>query len=115
MRELKFRAWDERTKEMVYSKPMPDFGFWKWVAYDSDTVSMQFTGLLDKNGKEIYEGDILKGTRYGSECYEAVKWVCGYDGDHWPVAGFAFELDELAGTEVIGNIYENPELLTNKS
>lgn len=56
-RIIKFRCWSDG--EMTTSENMPDMGFWKFVAYDSRSIVMQFTGLVDKNGKEIYEGDIV--------------------------------------------------------
>lgn len=106
MREIKFRARDTEGK-WIYSKPMPDMGFWKWVQYDDTTISNEWTGLLDCNGREIYEGDIVKS--YGFYNTE-VKWhetnqsLVGYTGGFHLVAN----PDKL---EVIGNIYENPELL----
>jgi uncharacterized phage protein (TIGR01671 family) len=75
---------------------------------------MQFTGLLDKNGKEIYEADIIKTTtdklmaitwseRFASFCIERDGWAF----QHW--FGEAMEANEC---EIIGNIHESPELLT---
>ena len=78
----------------------------------------QFTGLLDKNGKEIYEGDIVV---YGSHCKHIVEfkhgmfgytlmdgWFVGYGGN----SNFTFNpLDKSNEHEIIGNIHNNPELL----
>lgn len=87
-----------------------------------DTVG-QFTGLHDKNGKEIYEGDIVKwiltmpavGVNGGYEEYETeeigeIQWDAGalHLGEYC-AAGFAYESEDYA--EVIGNIHDNPELL----
>lgn len=98
-RQIKFRAWD--YDEEIMRKNWTDVG----VTHLDRIVLMQFTGLLDKNGKEIYEGDILKGKNLeGFDEVAPVKW----DYVQWyPLAGHrAFE-----ECEVIGNIYENPELL----
>ena len=69
----------------------------------------QYTGLDDKNGKEIYEGDILKGTFYGFLMpeYDYVFQI------HWDEKekGFMASYFEPSECEVIGNIYDNPELL----
>ncbi len=71
----------------------------------------QFTGLKDKNGKEIYEGDVLH-----QDCYS--DWVVEWEGSGFKVYNFCnpgvyFPL-VLSDREIIGNIYENPELLVEK-
>ncbi len=121
MRKIKFRAWHRVSKKMfdVLSIDLdPEFGgVWKWgkAYHDHDTGEheadkdfivhdqielMQFTGLKDKNGKEIYEGDILKATPYYRN--RPVLWED-------VVQGLVSSNDE-----VIGNIYENPELVNVK-
>ena len=74
------------------------------------TSLMQFTGLLDRNGTEIYEGDIFMDEEAGS--YSFVEWDTAHGG--WTTNAWftPMELAKEAGSlEVIGNIYENPELL----
>jgi len=66
MRTLKFRAWDDQTKQMVYQ----DDQMTNYKILGRYTNVQQFTGLLDKNGKEIYEGDILQYKYY----YVGIKW-----------------------------------------
>ena len=69
--------------------------------------SQQFTGLLDKQGKEIYEGDIVKHTS-GEPEVNSVEYYCG----EWHLEPHGLHLpDENGQVEVIGNIYENKELL----
>ena len=135
MKELKFRAW--LTKEKVMSRPFtlgettiyskenkPLCGF-----QDKDLIIMQYVGLKDRNGKEIYEGDIVrvkciweKGKieeyigvivfedfAFGVKLKKVVKLPKGYyceeiDGQPY----YLLHWDEI---EVIGNVYENPELL----
>jgi uncharacterized phage protein (TIGR01671 family) len=78
-----------------------------------DAILMQYTGLKDKNGVEIYEGDVVEAKGYYQDKY-IIEWV--YDG--WEIFdgkdGVVADFDEWEKLEVIGNIYENPELLEDK-
>ena len=112
MREIKFRAWDKQNEVWEYSTPMPDYGFWKWVQYDSTTIFSEYTGLHDRNGREIYEGDIL---RWTINIATEIAPVIFEHGSFWMGKnqnGFEVCNDWLRGEyEVLGNIYESPELL----
>jgi len=123
-REIKFRIWDKQTKKFDYC----DFsnndliGLVGYRNYPSRTVPQQFTGLLDKNGKEIYEGDIIL---FNDDERLLIEWnpesaafmgiiYLEHDGDSWREPDFdaARSLDEFCGDEeVIGNMFENPTLL----
>jgi uncharacterized phage protein (TIGR01671 family) len=146
-REIKFRAWDSRWKRIFYSDNQDDAKFLgaklggSLIAtffnhfYGDKTVG-QFTGLKDKNGKEIYEGDLI---RWG------LGFTGSYDKEHWhryavveinpdiqfriiyyetsiglekmPTDNYVFRYGKFAYKEtdlyieIIGNIHENPELL----
>ncbi len=105
MREIKFRAWHKKYKLMIYIPTMNEFsdGIIYPSCYDiRDCILMQYTGLKDKNGKEIYEGDILDNE-------EKVKYING-GFDPFCVAGWECTT-EWEKIIVIGNIYENSELL----
>lgn len=133
MREIKFRLWDKYFKFMDYDfsnnylitndgkvleKVEKRFADQYWHEYEEDKncVLMQYTGLKDKNGKGIYEGDIVKGKNYGFNTPIRYIGTVEYVYNKFKVIGLR---DKYKGTndelntiyEVIGNIYENPELL----
>lgn len=120
-RELKFRAWDDLDKEMYYEfeQSYTDYvvnifsdeegNLLCGLLYDKgkrELELMQFTGLKDKNGKEIYEGDIIQNNALKEQ---DKTWVIEFDrgcfGSH------KMALRAMINMEIIGNIYENPELL----
>lgn len=129
MREIKFRAWSKLLNKMLshedLNKALKNLTKIEYIAgiflpLNSDNEIMQYTGLNDKNGNEIYEGDILKGTTKGNSdeilAITYVKWDRGqFDlftemtSDSWEDALFNYM--QFFDVEVIGNIYENPELL----
>lgn len=124
-REIKFRAWDTYNQRMVvepyrfepmpsyYDNPEPYRFFEDWQDVDDGIARpcfiMQFTGLTDKNGKEIYEGDILSlddiivPVTFDDGCFQIV--TSSSQGKSPLVA------ERSKRFEVIGNIHENPELL----
>lgn len=123
MREIKFRFYDPQENQMCSSGLEVDLGGNLAVFMgENECPIMQYTGLKDKNGKEIYEGDVVRVAdiynqiNFGGErTYETlpVKW-----GDFgWLPFIFPGGIDcefmySDTDCEVIGNIYENPELLT---
>ena len=134
MRETKFRAWDKKEKRMSKPFEIGDLTGYEgeggsWVFYQerdgddtfdfsnnnksllSNIELLQYTGLKDKNGKEIYESDILSGD-YPDEVFfdkERGQWMVrnsqNPDDTLW-------EILRDNNCEVIGNIYENKDLLT---
>ena len=141
MREIKFRAWDKENKKMLSPETLlkrnyfinsltgkirfdtdnscsdPDCcggPFPQWEDND-DLIVLQYTGLKDKNGKEIYEGDIIEATAKLQGFVMCVIWdsqdagwrVNYYNGTK-PIQDWLCMYQQL---EVIGNIYQHPHLL----
>jgi len=115
MREIKFRAWNEARRNMFYledGQSLSDF-------FNRNTQSisklMQFTGLKDNNGREIYEGDILVDLEV-SPSYKNKRVIRNFVEDTFFILDdMKYNINEKSVFEVIGNIYENPELLEEKS
>lgn len=148
MREIKFRAYDSHYKYMNYKVLVGIYGEWEkvkddenytacsmWIEpekvdykcephwthfepYHKDIHLMQYTGLKDKNGKEIYEGDIVaeKGHYVNSDrlVYQKIQWKenysCWLRGEYQRLTPKNIKTYQI---EVVGNIYDNPELLHN--
>jgi len=110
MREIKFRAWDKEKKKMRYMNDgeFSDNMIWMLETQElaDDFEVMQYTGLKDTNGKKIYEGDILE-NRFEDRGVVVKEDAC------WTIEGFEFK--HWYDLEVIGNIYDNPELLGAKN
>lgn len=108
-REIKFRTWDIDNKIMEYIDNKC-----YWMLHDTYyDVLMQYTGLKDKNKKEIYEGDILEYDGKGCDVvsFEDGSFIVKSKGKY-NVAHL--NLQQGSVSEVVGNIYENPELLKEK-
>lgn len=155
-REIKFRIWDVERKQMRYLEPLQalyiSWGDVKVEANNEDSKEMgtywnyakdkaiiqQFTGVKDKNNREIYEGDLIKYTYVYDVDPEGIKideviWrgtccadeYCSYI-ECWMVGNFPLsswrdggvfygrgtEIYREHGIEIVGNVFENPELLT---
>ena len=134
MREIKFRIWLPKINKMMYNEDLytnkvreyeelanynypfdtdeiyPWYDIYNWLGLETDLeymIPLQYTGLQDRNGKEMYEGDIVN---YFKDEYAVIKWYRG---------GFIVEsesqaepfYDICANIEIVGNIFENLELL----
>jgi uncharacterized phage protein (TIGR01671 family) len=126
MINIKFRAWDTLDNKFLWPWPDGFHIFGEVTCFDlisqqldksphdrkhsldrlNDVIITQYTGLKDKNGKEIYEGDILQ----WEGAYRDIKWVVTWDTmdihSRWHSTGMRYE--------IIGNKFENPELLNEQ-
>lgn len=123
-REIKFRIWDKANKEYkILGATGLDARNGDVIDYYNEGDRLggpeeydveQYTGLADKNGKEIYEGDIVEIDKYGKFQIIWNEWACKFDFDkigkrerEEPLLSQDWE----EKSEVIGNVHENPELI----
>ena len=129
-REIKFRVWKNNTMLQVGDGVLKEIYFDEnnWNE-DKDGVLMQYIGLKDKNGKEIYEGDMVNFTKRGithgpdaEDVKNAEVWYsledCAFVFGKYKSADYTWwysMTDDLYNFEVVGNIFKNPNLLDNTS
>jgi len=129
MRNFKFRVWSAVEKKWMFGYECPNLGGFSMVGetillgewgryplerYFEDFVIMQSSDKFDSNDKEIYEGDIV---RFGDGQVSKVEWkegglVAYADFGDYDMTLIGWAMEALDGCEVIGNVYENAELLS---
>jgi len=129
-RKIKFRAWNQRkdwknkdgsecTPEMEYGgfviypdgrKEFPQGG-WDLSGRDEEMILLQYTGLYDKNGKEIYEGDIVNVSSFEPSVYQVGFNRGGFCMFREVNDSYYNDIKYAETGEIIGDIYQNPELL----
>ena len=106
--EIKFRVWDGLLEKSLDFNPLCHF------FNDETLIFQQFTGLKDKNGKEIYEGDWLKGQDYElpvQAVFENGQFALAYSNMNSSLEACYSAPNKTIGMTIVGNIFENPELL----
>lgn len=134
MREIKFRGFNTKNNQWLYGSHILNRGkhfvapdefadgkTWKDYEVEPKTIG-EFTGLFDEDGREIYEGDIIKiveefddenvYTRNGVVCFvEGIYELQDKNGKHFAYLGWMQNDDAITKLEVVGNIYDNPGLM----
>ncbi len=105
-RPIKFRAWDKRWQKMYdWQYCLDNYTlYWLNSALLDEHVIMQYTNVTDKNGVEVYEGDVIRFKNQYMEAVDVVKWLPS-------VPGWKLQTRYLDQIEVIGNVHEDPELV----
>lgn len=126
MRDIKFRFWDGRKMQKDYRYATIWNGL---LVCEGDTIPLQFTGLKDRFGEDIFEGDIVRIENYNTEWkrqeplfdwrkfsveYVRYTWVLSNSSINTPLADYDTRTLEPWKIEIYGNIYENPDLLTKE-
>lgn len=113
MREIKFRFFDPTTKEMNYQEKLIHHHS-IWISGIYYETLMECTGLKDKEDKELYEGDIVRCYEHKESFVGVVEFMHGMFGFRDKDSDFIELACWVTSLDILGNIYENPELLENK-
>lgn len=109
MREIKFRAWDlEGGADGMMEWELVKYYTFEYLFENKFLIPMQYTGVKDRKGIEIYEGDIVR----SNEKVTTIIWLESEGGFYArTLTGECFKYAHNSIIEIIGNIYENPELI----
>lgn len=116
-REIKFRGWDSANKQMIPHHNL-NVGIKNINRGNNHITLLQYTGIKDLSGNEIYDGDIIE---YPNGLIYIVEWLRNYGGmwlrenriyENGP-HGMAFNETEPYELQIVGNIYQTPELLSH--